>query len=132
MCYRLTSFTPIIAGFMLLAGRLREESDEHVVLDVIQKYFRRRVRPCQLFGQDGGLGSLASHDCLQLLRSPLSREFNHLVWTADLLRMAVLAYRAISFDEAVLLVGNTGLVVYFIFVHIWFSFIGVKCVVQVW
>lgn len=94
---------------MLLAGRLREDCDEKVVLDVIQKHFKRKVEPFKLFGQDGGLGSLASYDCLQLLRSPLPDEFNHLVWTTELLRMAVLAYRAISFDEPVLLVGNTGL-----------------------
>ena len=99
----------IFTGFMLLAGRLRENSDEKLVLDVIQKHFKRKIEPCKLFGQDGGQGSLASHDCLQLLRSPLPEEFNHLVWTAELLRMAVLAYRAISFDEPILLVGNTGL-----------------------
>ena len=91
---------------MLLAGRLREAADEQVVLDVIQMHFKRRVQPQQLFGQDGGL---ASRDCLQLLCSPLPEAFSHLVWTAELLRMAVLAYRAVSFDEPVLLVGNTGL-----------------------
>ena len=96
------------SGFMLLAGRLREVGDEQVVLDVIQKHFKRRVQPLQLFGQDGGQGSLASHDCLQVLRTTLPAAFSHLVWTAELLRMAVLTYRAISFDEPVLLVGNTG------------------------
>jgi midasin len=95
-------------GFMLLAGRLREVGDEQVVLDVIHKHFKRRVQPLQLFGQDGGQGSLASHDCLQVLRTTLPEAFSHLVWTAELLRMAVLTYRAISFDEPVLLVGNTG------------------------
>ena len=97
-----------MVGFMLLAGRLREADDERVVLDVIQRHFRRSVNPSQLFGQDHGEGSLASLECLQLLRSPLPEGFCHLVWTSDLLRMAVLVYRALSFYEPVLLVGETG------------------------
>ena len=93
---------------MLLAGRLREKGDEQVVLDVIQRHFKRTVDPSQLFGLTGGQGSLASEDCLQLLQSPLPEEFSHLVWTSELLRMAVLAFRALRFDEPVLLVGETG------------------------
>ncbi|CAI8019287.1 Midasin [Geodia barretti] len=95
-------------GFMLLAGRLREVNDEQVVLDVIERHFKRNVEPIQLYGQDGGQGSLASQKCLQLLRAPLTEEFRHLVWTSEFLRMAVLTFRALSFDEPVLLVGHTG------------------------
>jgi midasin len=95
-------------GFMLLAGRLREVNDEQVVLDVIQRHFKRKVEPIQLYGEDGGQGSLASQECLQLLRAPLTEEFRHLVWTSAFLRMAVLTFRALSFDEPVLLVGHTG------------------------
>lgn len=93
---------------MLLAGRLRDSSDEKVVMEVVQKHFKRTVNPHQLFGQDGGQGSITSHQCLSLLQMTLPEGFNHLVWTGELLRMAVLAYRAISFNEPVLLVGNTG------------------------
>ena len=93
---------------MLLSGRLRETDDEQVVVDVIQRHFKRSIEPSKLFGQDGGQGSLASQDCLQLLRSPLSEEFSHLVWTSEFLRIAVLTFRALSFDEPVLLVGLTG------------------------
>ena len=92
----------------MLAGRLRDVADEQVVLDVIETHFKRSVQPCKLFGQDGGRGSLASHDSLQLLQRALPQSFSHLVWTAQLLRMGVLAHRAILFDEPVLLVGNTG------------------------
>ena len=93
---------------MLLAGRLRDSSDEKVVMEVVQKHFKRTVCPHQLFGQDGGQGSITSHKCLSLLQMTLPEGFNHLVWTEELLRMAILAYRAISFNEPVLLVGNTG------------------------
>ena len=93
---------------MLLAGRLRDVDDESVVLDVVQRHFKRKIEPVKLFGQDGGVGSLASQECLQLLHSPLPEEFKHLVWTSEFLRMAVLIFRALSFDEPVLLVGHTG------------------------
>ena len=42
-----------------------------------------------------------------------STEFDHLVWTRNLQRMAVLVGRALQFGEPVLLVGETGYVVCF-------------------
>ena len=92
----------------MLAGRLRDAADEHVVLEVVEKHFKRSVQPNKLFGQDGGDGSLASHDSLLFFRGVLPKSFCHIVWTTDLLRMAILAHRAVTFDEPVLLVGNTG------------------------
>lgn len=37
-----------------------------------------------------------------------SEEFNHIVWTYSMKRLAVLVGRALQFNEAVLLVGETG------------------------
>lgn len=93
---------------MLLGGRLRNPSEEMVILEVIQKHFKRKVDPANLFGQDGGRGSLTSRETLELVRGPIPEEFSHLVWTPELLRMAVLVHRAMSFDEPILLVGTTG------------------------
>lgn len=96
------------SGFMLLGGRLRNPLEEVVIQEVIQKHFKRTITPSILFGHDGGKGSLTSRQTLQLLREPLPQDFNHLVWTPELLKMAVLLHRALQFDEPVLLVGNTG------------------------
>ena len=102
-CYSIYS-----SGFMLLGGRLRNQLDEEVIQEVIQKHFKRTINSSVLFGHDGGNGSLTSRRTLQLLRQSPPHGFNHLVWIPELLKMAVLLHRALQFDEPVLLVGNTG------------------------
>ena len=97
-----------LPGFMLLGGRLRESHDQHVVLEAIEKQFKRTVCPRSLFGLDGGEGGVATRRCLANLRAPLPKGFGHLVWTEELLKMAVLVHRCLQFDEPVLLVGDTG------------------------
>ena len=95
-------------GYMLLGGRQRNPSEEKVILEVISKNFKRTVTPSKLFGYDGGVGSLASQQILEAIKVPLPSEFHHLVWTPELLRMAILVHRAMQFKEPVLLIGNTG------------------------
>ena len=96
----------MLLGYLLLAGRLRTSQEEATILEVIQKRFKCSLEPEKLFGGSGGL---TTRESLQLLRTSSSLdEFSHLVWTPQLLRMAVLVHRAISFDEPVLLVGHTG------------------------
>lgn len=99
-----------LSGFMLLGGRLRDSSEKQVILEVINKHLKRKVSEKHLFGFDGSSGSVTTREILTLLRSHSLREFSHLVWTNELLRMAVLVYRALMFDEPVLLVGSTGCV----------------------
>ncbi len=93
---------------MLLGGRLRESHDQEVVQEVIEKHFKCSITPRSLFGLDGGEGGVATKGCLSSLRCSLPAEFSHLVWTDELLKMAVLVQRCLQFDEPVLLVGNTG------------------------
>ena len=90
---------------MLLAGKLRTSQEEQVIIEVIEKHFKKTVDPKMLFGINGGL---ATKECLKVLNGTLPDEFQHLVWTPELLRMGILVHRAILFDEPVLLVGNTG------------------------
>lgn len=97
-----------VVGFMLLGGRLRESHDQEVVLEAIVKQFKRDINPRLLFGLDGGEGGVATKLSLSSLRSSLPQEFSHLVWTDELLKMAVLVHRCLQFDEPVLLVGSTG------------------------
>lgn len=97
-----------LLGFMLLGGRLRDASERQVISEVIWSHFKRKVSDEFLFGFDGCDGSLTTREILKLLHSHSLSEFSHLVWTKELLKMAVSVYRAISFSEPVLLVGNTG------------------------
>lgn len=94
---------------MLLAGRLRTVQEENTILEVMQKHFKCAVEPRKLFGWEESRGCLTTMESLELLQGrPVPEGFSHLVWTPQLLRMAVLVHRAISFDEPVLLVGHTG------------------------
>ena len=95
---------------MLLGGRLRDVSERQIVSEVIKEHFKRDVSDEQLFGFDGSEGGVTTRKILKLLRSHSLDEFSHLVWTNELVQMAVLAYRAVQFNEPVLLVGNTGYV----------------------
>lgn len=93
---------------MLLGGRLRDGSERQVISEVIKKHFKCDVSDEHLFGFDGNMGSVTTCEILKLLHSHSLSEFSHLVWTKELVQMAVLVYRAVKFDEPVLLVGNTG------------------------
>lgn len=95
---------------MLLGGRLRDINERQLISEVINKHFKRDVNVEQLFGFDGGEGGVTIREILKLLHSHSIDEFSHLVWTKELLQMAVLVYRAVQFNEPVLLVGNTGYV----------------------
>ena len=95
---------------MLLGGRLRDANERQVISKVISKHFKCNVSDEHLFGFDGGNGSLTTFELLRILYSHTMDEFSHLVWTKELVQMAILVYRAIKFNEPVLLVGDTGYV----------------------
>lgn len=100
-------YGPFLTGFMLLSSRLRSEDEVLVIKEVIEKQFKRSIDPNKLFGLSGN-GGLTTSDSVNVLKSELPEEFEHIVWTPELMRMGVLIHRAIIFQEPVLLVGNTG------------------------
>ena len=53
-------------------------------------------------------GSLVSAPLLSSLQEGLHPQFEHVVWTKEMKRMAVLVGRAVQFREPVLLIGETG------------------------
>lgn len=99
---------------MLLGGRLRDINERQLILEVIKRHFKCDVNDEQLFGFDGSEGGVTTREILKSLHSHSLNEFSHLVWTRELIQMAVLVYRAVQFSEPVLLVGNTG----YVFVHV--------------
>ena len=94
---------------MLLSGKLRNTEEILVIKEVIEKHFKRPLNQSNLFG---GRGGLTTSESIAILGSPLPDEFRHIVWTPELMRMGVLVHRAVKFQEPVLLVGNTGYVLY--------------------
>lgn len=92
-------------GYMLLAGRVRKPEEEATIRSILEKHFKRSIQPEKLF----------SHKQLTSQFSPLvdsfaevPDEFQHVVWTQGMRRLAVLVGRALRFGESVLLVGDTG------------------------
>lgn len=53
-------------------------------------------------------GSLVSAPILSSLQERVHPQFEHVVWTREMKRMAVLVGRAVRFKEPVLLIGETG------------------------
>lgn len=53
-------------------------------------------------------GSLVSAPLLSSLQERVHPQFEHVVWTREMKRMAVLVGRAVQFREPVLLIGETG------------------------
>ncbi|MEQ2239596.1 AAA ATPase midasin, partial [Ilyodon furcidens] len=92
-------------GYMLLAGRVRKQEEEAIILTTLQKHFKRTVNPDDLFSQRQLTSQFSP-----LIESTVGvpEEFRHVVWTQGLRRMAVLIGRALRFGESVLLVGDTG------------------------
>ncbi|XP_076077814.1 midasin-like isoform X3 [Mytilus galloprovincialis] len=94
-------------GYMVLAGRVRKPEEELVVCEVIQKHFKRKVDPDRLFTLSPNT-STTTADLLKAVINESSSDFEHVVWTYGMRRLAVLIGQCILFKEPVLLVGETG------------------------
>uniref|UniRef100_A0A8C3A4W9 Midasin n=1 Tax=Cyclopterus lumpus TaxID=8103 RepID=A0A8C3A4W9_CYCLU len=88
-------------GYMLLAGRVRKPEEEATILSILEKHFKRRVNPENLFSQKQDVVAFK-------IIAGVPEEFRHVVWTYSMRRLAVLVGRALRFGESVLLVGDTG------------------------
>lgn len=86
-------------GHMLIAGRVRRPDEAIVVRQILEKTFKCELDEQRLFDR---------HFEQLLLNSELPPQFTHLVWTRNAKRLAVLLFQALSYDEPVLLVGETG------------------------
>ncbi|CAH8602227.1 unnamed protein product [Heterobilharzia americana] len=98
-------------GYLLLAGRVRNEAEVQVVADVIETVFKRKVTESRLFD----LNENTSPAVREFLQPILGKNvvvsqsgFEHIVWTRDMRRLLVLIGNALKYEEPVLLVGETG------------------------
>lgn len=86
-------------GFFVLASRCRNVNDEAIVIGILESCFKRKINIESLF-------NLNSKYFPQNILSKI--EACHIVLTFSMRRMIVLCYEAWKFNEAVLLVGETG------------------------
>ncbi|KAL5604462.1 hypothetical protein BROUX41_002431 [Berkeleyomyces rouxiae] len=84
-------------GFMLLAERVRDAGERDAVRGVIEKEFRVKISPEQLYATDA-----------PVLQSLGSSNSQGVVWTHAMRRLYVLVAEALRNNEPVLLVGDTG------------------------
>ncbi|KJZ74088.1 hypothetical protein HIM_06537 [Hirsutella minnesotensis 3608] len=86
-------------GFMLLAERVRNEEERLAVKEIIEKVFKIKIDPDELYSAD------VAPELKSLTRQSNSQD---VVWTRAMRRLYVLVSRALCNNEPVLLVGETG------------------------
>ncbi|PZC77928.1 hypothetical protein B5X24_HaOG202809 [Helicoverpa armigera] len=94
-------------GYLILAGKVRQTDERSIIEEVIEKHIKRKVNPDNLFSLHSNTSPVTKCLLGALLTTHIN-EFTHVVWTFNMRRLAVLIAKAFSFDEPVLLVGETG------------------------
>ena len=91
----------------MLAGRVRKTEEGDLIEEVIQKHFKCKINPSNLYTL-GDTTSLTTKRMLGNVLSQSAEGFQHIVWTSSMRRMAVLIGQAVEYKEPILLVGETG------------------------
>ncbi|KAG8936254.1 hypothetical protein FRC02_003546 [Tulasnella sp. 418] len=91
------------AGYMLLAERTRKEDDRLVVKEVIEQILKVRIDDTKLYHLSNPQTDLRRKLGLRFEDLP-----GGLIWTSTLQRTFTLVFNALSHNEPVLLVGETG------------------------
>ncbi|XP_022815663.1 midasin isoform X2 [Spodoptera litura] len=94
-------------GYLILAGKVRQTDERSIIEEVIEKHIKRKVNPDNLFTLHP-VTSPVTKSILETILNNQLEEFSHVVWTYNMRRLAVLIAKSFSFDEPVLLVGETG------------------------
>ncbi|GLH08476.1 Dynein heavy chain, cytoplasmic [Gryllus bimaculatus] len=94
-------------GYLVLAGRVRKSEEAEVISKVLEKHIKRKVDPCSLFTLNDNT-SPVTREILEKVVSSSVPGFDHIVWTYNMRRLAVLVGKSCQFREPVLLVGETG------------------------
>ncbi|KAM3963373.1 LOW QUALITY PROTEIN: midasin [Aphomia sociella] len=94
-------------GYLILAGKVRQTDERTIIEEVIEKHIKRKVSSDNLFSLHQSTSPVTKTILETILNNQLE-EFSHVVWTYNMRRLAVLIAKAFTFDEPVLLVGETG------------------------
>uniref|UniRef100_T1J0I3 Midasin n=1 Tax=Strigamia maritima TaxID=126957 RepID=T1J0I3_STRMM len=94
-------------GYILLSGRSRRSEDDAVICQVLFKHLRRKVDSDRLFTLNEDTSPVTKLLLEEILTSK-TPGYEHVVWTANMRRLAVLVGKTIQFKEPALLVGETG------------------------
>lgn len=92
-------------GYLALSAKIRADGDVHVIEETLFANFRKRIDVAHLFELSDSTSMVTRSILESIARHP---RFERIVWTFNMRRMAVLAAKALQFNEPVLLVGSTG------------------------
>lgn len=92
-------------GYLVLSAKIRFEDDVAAIEETLFADFRKRIDLSALFELSAGTSMVTRSILEHIAAHPM---FPNIVWTFNMRRMAVLAAKALQFNEPVLLVGPTG------------------------
>jgi midasin len=92
-------------GFLVLASKVRIDSEAETVQKCLEKIFKRSINPEELYELSEQNKSVTRNDVLAILKAATDED---IVWTRSAIRMAVITLHSLRFKEPVLLVGETG------------------------
>lgn len=92
-------------GYLALSAKIRTDGDVSVIEETLFANFRKRIDLGHLFELSDSTSMVTRSILERIARHP---KFERIVWTFNMRRMAVLAAKALQFNEPVLLVGSTG------------------------
>ncbi|KAK9498536.1 hypothetical protein O3M35_003147 [Rhynocoris fuscipes] len=95
-------------GYLVLAGRVRKDEEAKTIKEVLEKKINRTVDLEKLFTLNSATSPVTKHVLEKVVATSLPEDFQHIVWTYNFRRLAVLVGKALEFSEPVLLIGDTG------------------------
>ncbi|XP_008553567.1 midasin [Microplitis demolitor] len=97
-------------GYLVLASKVRQQNEAKEIREVIEKRFKRDVDPNNLFTLHDKTSRETKSilEALEVIKKSPMPGFEHIVWTYQMRRMAVLVIKSCQFKEPILLVGETG------------------------
>lgn len=92
-------------GYLVLSAKVRNSNEVEIIEESLYHFFRKKISLENLFSLHANT-SMVTKEILEKLKN--HKNYQNIVWTFDIRRMAVLTAKSIQFDEPVLLIGPTG------------------------
>lgn len=92
-------------GYLVLSAKVRNTNEVEIIEESLFHFFRKKISLENLFSLQENT-SMVTKEILTKLKN--HKNYQNIVWTFDIRRMAVLTAKSIQFDEPVLLIGPTG------------------------
>lgn len=92
-------------GYLVLSSKIRNESEVELIETSLFNNFRKKIVVTNLYGLQEKTSMVTKHILEDIAKHP---NYQNIVWTYNMRRMAVLTAKALEFNEPILLVGQTG------------------------